>query len=50
MKRKIDTNDCLLKDLKIPKGYRVIEDWELLLELRTDAKLREIAKKGRAKA
>lgn len=46
MELKIDKEDCLLNDLKIPKGYRVIEDWELMKELRTNKKLQEIFKKG----
>jgi len=32
--------------LKIPKGYRLIEDYELLIELRTNKKLQEIFKNG----
>ena len=31
---------------KVPKGYRVIEDWELLRELRTNEKLNQLAKEG----
>jgi hypothetical protein len=41
MKLKIDKKDCLLKDLKIPKGYRLIEDYEVLKELRTNKKLKQ---------
>ena len=46
METKINEKDCLLKDLEIPMGYRVIEDWELLRELRTNKELQEIFKKG----
>ena len=46
MEIKIDEKDCLLTELKVPKGYRVIEDWELMKELRTNKKLQEIFKKG----
>lgn len=44
MKLKIDKKDCLSKDLKIPKGYRLLEDYELLKELRTNKELYELAK------
>ena len=46
MKLKIDKKDCLLEELIVPKGYRIIEDWELLRELRTNKELQEIFKKG----
>jgi hypothetical protein len=42
MKYKIG-KPCSLDKLKIPKGYRLIEDWELLRELRTDNKLQKLA-------
>ena len=42
MKYKL-TKKCLRKDLKIPKGYRLIEDWELL-KLRKDKKIMNILK------
>ena len=38
MKIKIAKEDCLRKDLKIPEGYRIIKDWELLKEIRTGNK------------
>ncbi len=46
MKLKINKKDCLVNKLKIPIGYRIIEDWELLRELRTNKELQEIFKKG----
>ena len=46
MKLKISKKDCKSKDLKIPKGYRLLEDYELLKELRTNKKLYELAKEG----
>ena len=46
MKLKIDKEDCLLNDLKIPEGYRVIEDWELMKELRTNKEMQKIFKRG----
>lgn len=39
---KIDKKDCLKKDIKIPKGYRLIEDWECLKECRTNKKLHKL--------
>jgi len=41
MKLKIDEKNCLFKDLKIPKGYRLIEDYEVLKELRTNKELKQ---------
>lgn len=46
MKLKIDKKDCLLKDLKIPKGYRLIKDWEVLREIRTNKKLKQLCIDG----
>ena len=46
MKLKIDKKDCKVSELKIPKGHRVIEDWELLREQRTNKELQEIFKNG----
>jgi len=45
MEIKIDKKDCLLKELKVPKGYRIIEDYELLKESRTNKEIGEITKK-----
>jgi hypothetical protein len=42
MKLLIDKNDVCFKDLKIPKGYRLLEDWELLKELRTNPELKKL--------
>jgi len=44
MEIKIDKKDCLLKELKVPKGYRIIEDYELLKESRTNKEIGEITK------
>ena len=38
MKLKIYWKDCFKKDLKIPKGYRLLEMWEVLREAKTDKK------------
>ena len=46
MKLKIDKKDCKLKDLKIPKGYRLIEDHEVLKEIRTNKKLKRLCMNG----
>ena len=46
MKLKIDEKDCLKKDLKIPKGYRLIEDYELLKESRTNKELKQLGLAG----
>ena len=45
MKYKL-TEKCYKKDLKIPKGYRLIEDWELLKLLRTDKKIKNLLNDG----
>ena len=42
MKLRIDKKDCLKKNIKVPKGYRLIEDWECLKESRTNNKLRDL--------
>jgi len=39
------TEECLRKDLKVPKGFRLAKDWELLKLLRTDKKIKEVLKK-----
>jgi len=36
------TEECLKGDLVIPKGYRLIEDYELLKLLRTDEKIKKL--------
>lgn len=41
MKYKL-TKKCLKKDLKIPKNWRLIEDWELLKLLREDKIIKEL--------
>ena len=42
MKIKIDKKDCYKKDLKIPRGYRLIVDWEVLKEFRTNKEMKEL--------
>ena len=42
MKLKIDKESCFKKDLKIPKGYRLIEMWEILREAKTNKKLKQL--------
>ena len=42
MKIKIDKKDCFKKDLKIPRGYRLIVDWEVLKEFRTNKEMKEL--------
>ena len=42
MKLKIDKESCFKKDLIIPKGYRLLEDWEFLKEIRTNKILRKL--------
>jgi hypothetical protein len=42
MELKIDKTSCLKEELMIPKGYRLLEDWEVLKELRNNKKLREL--------
>ena len=46
MDLKINEKDCRLRDLKVPEGYRIIEDWEVLRELRTNKKLRKLLTDG----
>ncbi len=46
MKLKIDKDDCITSELKVPEGYRIIEDWELMRELRTNKQLQKIFKNG----
>lgn len=41
MKYKL-TKKCLKKNLKISKGYRLIEDWELLKLSREDNKIKQL--------
>ena len=38
--------DCKLEDLKIPRGYRLLEDWEVLKESRTNNEVYELLKEG----
>ena len=45
MKYKL-TEKCYKKDLKIPKGYRLIEDYELLKLLREDKKIKKLLNDG----
>ena len=42
MKIKIDKINCLKEDLKIPKGYRLLEMWEVLREAKTDKKINDL--------
>ena len=42
MKIKIEKETCFKKDLIIPKGYRLLEDWEFLKEIRTNKILRKL--------
>ena len=42
MKLKIDKESCYKKDLKIPRGYRLIVDWEVLKEFRTNKEMKEL--------
>ena len=42
MKIKIDKINCLKEDLKIPKGYRLLEMWEVLKEAKTDKKINDL--------
>ncbi|MFH1638380.1 MAG: hypothetical protein ABIB71_08195 [Candidatus Woesearchaeota archaeon] len=42
MKLKIDKKDCLKKNIKVPQGYRLMEDYECLKEIRTNEELREL--------
>jgi len=45
MKYKL-TEEYYKKDLKIPKGYRLIEDYELLKLLREDKKIKKLLNDG----
>jgi len=42
MKLKIGKTSCYKKDIKVPKGYRLIEDWECLKEQRTNKELKNL--------
>ena len=42
MKLRIDKQDTQKGQLKIPKGYRLIEDYEACKEYRTNKKLKEL--------
>ena len=46
MKLKTNKQNCLKKDLKIPKGYRLLEDWECLKESKTNEKLKQLLING----
>ena len=42
----ISKKDCLFKNLKIPESFRIVEDYELLKEIRTNKKLKRIMVNG----
>ena len=44
MNLKISKKECYKQDIKIPKGYRIIEDWECIKEMRTSKRLNKLAK------
>lgn len=46
MKLKINKEDCTRADLNIPKGYRLIEDYECLKESRTNKELKNLLING----
>lgn len=42
MELKFDEKNCLKNDLIIPVGYRLLEDWEVLKELRNNKELKKL--------